>query len=141
MKQGHLAMAVGILALGCWLVASRAQERPIGSPQTFQGESGQQVVLETVHTKDGYLWVRAKTPSYFRLVPRNGQDHYAPLPPHTLMLCRELTYKGDLGESHVSFLCGSDNYTLESLGFSDSSVEGDAEPRNPHRNLGRPAGN
>lgn len=126
----------GLLFTG-WCVG-RAQERESRpAVRVFQAEAGMQVVLETVPTTDGKLWVRPKTPVYFRLVPKNPADHYAPLPPHSLMICREFNYKDEVGSNHAAFLCGQDSYALDAFGFAHDGDTGDGERRH---DLGRPAG-
>jgi len=129
----NATLTVGGLLLVGWCVG-RAQER--STVQVMQGEPGRQVVLESIPTTDGKMWVRSKTPLYLRLVPKNVLDHFAPLPPHTLMICREADFKDEMQENHVGFVCGMDSYALQALGFS-GGTEGDTE-RN--RNLGVPAG-
>src|SRR6266850_6331224 len=110
MRRPTEGLANALVTLGCLLLGGllvvRAQERP--TVRVFQAESGMQAVLETVQTADGRMWVRPRTPVFFRLSPKNPQDHYAPLPPHTLMLCREFNYKDEVGSTHAAFSCGTD---------------------------------
>lgn len=133
---GNLVV-LGCLALGSALVAWA--QRP--NIQVFQSETGMQVVLESIRATDGRMWVRPKSQVYFRLVPKDASEQLAPLPPHTLMVCREFNYVGSMGESHAAFRCGSSSYALEAFGFNNGGEEGDVPaPVTRHKNLGQPAG-
>jgi hypothetical protein len=133
-----LVCAGAALTLGGWALGQQTQStRP--NLEVVQAEQGMQVVLETVSAQDRRLWVRPKSQAYFRLTPKNSEEHYAPLPPHSLMLCHEFNFRGPIGESHAGFVCGTEAYALEAFGFA-KEVQGDAPEPSRRKNMGLPAG-
>ena len=79
-------------------------------------EYGPQVVLNVDHSANGQIWVVPQGKVWFRIAPLTPEQHLAPLPNGTNMLCREFAFNAPEGV-HIGLKCGVDTYLMQAVGL------------------------
>lgn len=88
-----------------------------GQEVNFKPVLGPQVVLVVDHSTDGKMWVMPKNPVHFVLTAADPENHPAPLPNQTNMLCRAYDFHDAKG-TFMRFRCGMDDYLVYAIGIS-----------------------
>ena len=82
----------------------------------YSQEPSPQVVLVVDHSADGKIWVVPKAQVHFVFVPADPEQHLAPLPDKTNMLCRAHDVHNVNG-TFMGFRCGMDDYLVYAVGI------------------------
>ena len=82
----------------------------------YSEEKSPQVVLVVDHSADGKIWVVPKAQVHFVFVPADPEQHLAPLPDKTNMLCRAHDVHNVNG-TFMGFRCGMDDYLVYAVGI------------------------
>lgn len=88
----------------------------IYSQESSPIEYGPQVVLRVDHSAGGKMWVVPQANVWFRIGPITSEQHPAPLPDGTNMLCRAYDLKATNG-TFLAVRCGFDSYIVQSVGM------------------------
>ena len=98
---------LGAISLALYGGVSKSQEPPVMGPQ---------VVLKVDHSEHGTMLVVPQGKVWFRIGPVTSDQHPAPLPDGTNMLCRPYDFKATNG-TFLAVRCGFDVYLVQSVGI------------------------